>query len=102
MPNHPIGGSFSADASLISLEIRQDSWRKSPRPAKKPLAAGHFALFQTAPGSHKLRISAHIRQREGGYRRRNPMDGFRMSMMHTVTITVMSSVQQTNSRYIHF
>jgi len=49
MPKHPIGGYFSADASLISLEIRQDSCGKSPCPAKKSLAVGHSSIFQTAP-----------------------------------------------------
>ena len=49
MPKHPIGGYFSAGASLISFEIRQDSCGKSPCPAKKSLAVGHSAIFQTAP-----------------------------------------------------
>jgi hypothetical protein len=49
MSKRPNGGSFSADASLIPLEIRQDSCGKSPRPAQKSLAAEHSDNFQAGP-----------------------------------------------------
>ena len=57
--NTPNGESFSTDASLISLEIRQDSCGKSPRPVKKSLAAGHSVNFQTRPNERARTPQSH-------------------------------------------
>jgi hypothetical protein len=45
---------FFCCAALKILEIRQDSCEFLPCPAKKSLAVGHPAIYQTSPTGGKL------------------------------------------------
>ena len=115
MSTRPIGGPLSAEPRCFALKYTKYFCAKSPCPAKKSLAAGHIANFQTAPSGLWDKILEHLvkKTRTNAGRKESPTklcrrsscaasDAFQMERPVRTKVAIISRITNRRTAFPRF